>query len=50
MHVFICREPAMTCMNDQGLTNLHGSVIFHIPHRLAMFLAPSKALVVFFNE
>ena len=30
MHVFVCREPAVMCMNDQGLTNLYESVVFHI--------------------
>ena len=29
VHVFICREPAVICMNNQGLTNLYGSVIFY---------------------
>ena len=28
MHAFICREPAIMYMNDQGLTNLYGSVMF----------------------
>ena len=32
MYAFICREPAVTHMNDQGLTNLYGSVMFCIQH------------------
>ena len=50
MHTFICREPAVTCVNDQGLANLHGRVIFHIQHQVALFLDPSKAQVVCFNR
>ena len=42
MQKVICREPAVTCMNDQGLNNLHGNVIFHIQCRLALFLDPSN--------
>ena len=30
VYKFICREPAMMHINDQGLTNLYGSVVFHI--------------------
>ena len=41
-HLF-CRKPAVTHTNDQGLTNLYGSVVFHIQHRLVLFLGPSKA-------
>ena len=33
-------------MNDEGLTDLHGSVMFHILHRLALFFGPFKAQVV----
>ena len=32
----------MTLMNDQGVTNLYGSVVFHIQHRLVLFLGSSK--------
>ena len=31
-HAFICRESAVTQVNDQGLTNLHGSVTFCMQH------------------
>ena len=41
VHTFICREPTVTSMNDQRLINLHGSVVFHIQCRLALFLGPS---------
>ena len=27
---FICRKPTVTCTNDQGLTNIYGSIVFHI--------------------
>ena len=30
VHAFICREPAMMCMNNQGLTNLYRNVMFCI--------------------
>ena len=30
MYLFICREPALTRMNDQGLANLYGNVISYI--------------------
>ena len=32
VHKFICRKPAVTRINDQGLTNLYGSVVFHSQH------------------
>ena len=41
MHLFIFRELAMMCLNDEGLTNLDGSIIFNV-RRLAMLLDPSK--------
>ena len=30
MYLFIFREPAIMHMNDKGLVNLYGSVIFHM--------------------
>ena len=30
-------------MNNQGLTNLHGSIAFHNQRQLALFWGPSKA-------
>ena len=50
VHTFICREPAIMHKNDQGLTNLYGSVMLCIQHRLALFLGPSKVQVGSFNE
>ena len=46
LHVFICREPAMKCMKNQGLTNLHGN---GSQRQLALFLDLSKAQEVSFN-
>ena len=40
----------MTRMNDQGLTNLFESVVFHIQHRLVLFLGPSKPQASSFNR
>ena len=34
VHKFIYRKPAVMRKNDQGLTNLYGSVVFHIQHPL----------------
>ena len=31
--------------NDRRLTNLYGSVVFHIQHRLVLFSGPSKPQV-----
>ena len=50
VHKFICRKPAMTRMNDQGLTNLYGSVVFHIQHRLVLFSGPLKPQAGSFNR
>ena len=50
MNKFICRKPAVTHMNDQGLTNLYGSVVFHIQHQLVLFLGPSKPQAGSFNR
>ena len=36
--------------NDQGLTNLYGSVVFHIQHQLVLFLGPSKPQGSSFNR
>ena len=36
---------AITRMNGQKLTNLYGSIMFCIQHRLASFLGLSKAQV-----
>ena len=30
MPTFICREPAVICMNDQGATYLYKSVMFGV--------------------
>ena len=46
--MFICREPAVTHVNDQRLTNLYGSVMFCIQH--ALFMAPSRVQAGSFNE
>ena len=32
----------MTRVNNQGVTNLYGSVVFHIQHRLVLFLVPQN--------
>ena len=40
MYVFNGRDPAMTRMNDQELTNLYRSPIFHIQHLLVSFWVP----------
>ena len=39
----------MTRMNDQGLTNLYGSVVFHIQHRLVLLWDPFKSQAGSFN-
>ena len=49
MYLFIFRKPVLMCINDQELANLHGSVIFHILHRLALFLGPSYVQMSSFN-
>ena len=36
--------------NDQGLTNLHGSVVFHVQHRLMLLLGHLKSQVGSFNR
>ena len=50
VHKFICRNAAVMRTNDQGLTNLYGSVVFHIQHRLVLFLGPLKPQVGSFNR
>ena len=50
MYTFICRKPAEMRTNNQGLTNLHGSVIFHIQCWLVLFLDLSKSQASSFNE
>ena len=50
VHKFICRKPAMACTNDQRLTNLYGSVVFHIQHRLVLFSGPLKPQTGSFNR
>ena len=40
VHSFICREPAVMHINDQGLTNLKGNIMFYIKHRLGLFWVP----------
>ena len=41
MQVYL-QETAVTRTNDQGLTNLYGSVVCHIQHRLVLFSGPLK--------
>ena len=36
--------------NDRGLTKLYGSVVFHIQHRLMLFLGPLKPQEGSFNR
>ena len=36
--------------NDQGLTNLHGSAVFHIQHQLVLFLGALKPQAGGFNR
>ena len=50
VHKFICRKPAVTHTNDQGLTNLYGSVVFHIQHRLVLFSGSLKPQAGSFNR
>ena len=50
VHKFICRKPAVMHTNNQGLTNVYGSVVFHIQHRLVLFLGPSKPQAGSFNR
>ena len=50
VHKFICRKPAVTRTNDQRLTNLYGSVLFHIQHRLVLFSGPLKLQAGSFNR
>ena len=40
-NTFIWRKPTVMRTNNQGITNLYGSVVFHFQHRL-LFLGPSK--------
>ena len=42
IQVSICGEPTVTRMNDQGLTNLHGSVIFIFNVDYYCFWVPLK--------
>ena len=44
------QETAVTCMNNQGLTNLYESVVFYIQHQLVLFLGPSKLQAGSFNR
>ena len=37
-------------MNDQRLTNLYGIVVFHIQHRLVLFLGPLEPQAGSFNR
>ena len=46
----ICRKPAVTCMNDQQLTNSYGKVVSHIQHQLVLFSAPLKPQAGSFNR
>ena len=50
VHKFICRKPAVTRTNDQGLTSLYGSVVFHIQNRLVLFLGPLTPQAGSFNR
>ena len=50
VHKFIYRKPTVMRMNDQGLTNLYGSVVFHIQHQLVLFLGPLKPQAGSFNK
>ena len=50
VHKFICRKPAVTRMNDEGLTNLYVSVVYHIQHRLVLFSGPLKPQAGSFNR
>ena len=40
----------MARTNDQRLTNLYGSVVFHIQHRLMLFSGPLKPQAGSFNR
>ena len=40
----------MARTNDQGLTNLYGSVVFHIQHRLVLLSGPLKPQVGYFQQ
>ena len=50
VHKFICRKPAVTCTNYQGLTNLYESVVFHVKHCLVLFSGPVKPQAGSFNR
>ena len=50
VHKFICRKPAVTRTNDQELTNLYGSLVFHIQHRLVLLSGPLKPQAGSFNR
>ena len=45
-----CRKHAVTRANDQGVTNLYGSVVLHVQHRLVLFLGSSKCQAGSFNR
>ena len=47
---FICRKLAVTRTNDQGLTNLYGSLVFHFEHRLVLLSGPLKSQAGSFNR
>ena len=44
------RKSAVMHTNNQGLTNLYWSAVFHIQHRLVLFLGPSKPQAGSFNK
>ena len=50
VHKFICRKPAVMPTNDQRLTNLYESVVFHIQLRLVLFSGPLKPQAGSFNR
>ena len=49
VHAFIGREPAVMHINDQGLTNLKGNIMFYMKHKLGLFLDTSTAWMDSFN-
>ena len=42
MRMFICREPAVVCLNNQGLINFYGSVVSY-SMLISIVLGPSKS-------
>ena len=42
MRMFICREPAVVCLNNQGLINFNGSVVSY-SMLISIVLGPSKS-------